>query len=210
MVSSYRRDAATIPSARKVNVNGIERTRSLISVPDDEERPIKRRRLCPTYADENVLVPGSLLHENRSDRGKGLRKDEKALIDDLMADLDASAFENYELSPVKAPVVISASISPLKASRAVSAPSRPPVKRECLSCTPKVKANARPRTAELDVVAEPLLREESGIVAGRKEAAFDDEEEYSFDFDLTDFSAFEDDYLLKPEIVEVSSILPLA
>ena len=180
-------------------------TRPPASRSHDASRPSKRPHLGPSYQDENAPLlplrpaPTVLAAQHR----KASSKDEKALLDDLMAGLDASVFDNYEVSPVKPTATMGATRPPLKVKHVVVSPTRPgfrPVKRKLSSRTPP---------PDLDVMfgkAEPDLKPEEDVVKDVGNDAKDaicDEESYDFDFDLADPLTFDEDLLVKFDSAEV-------
>jgi len=179
------------------------------SISSENIRPSKRLRLDPSYDDENrSFLEEHTRSRHRKDRHRKVtRKDEKALMDDLMAGLDASVFDNSELSPVKQVHPARTPRSPLKVKIENGTPIQlriSPVKREP-SPHPYELDMWRPQVkVDLDVKVEVVPSENVSVAGVDSKTGLHDEDFLEFDFGLADMSAFDDDLLLKPEAVEVS------
>lgn len=174
-------------------------------------RPAKRPRLNSSYPDENLVPfydPLTPLYAGASHR-KPSNKDEKSLMDDLLAGLDASVFESFDASPVKSILSERMPRSPLKVKRENAPPIRDRtsnITREhgvsCKDIEPDV--NRQSQQPALDVEHEAVSIARSRIPTTEIKLDLEDEDIYDFEFDLSNISALSDDILLKPEAIEVS------
>ena len=205
----------------------------------DKKRPVpfktpsqpKRARLDITQQNK----------ENKQDVGG---RDEKALMDDLMAGLDASMFDGAASSPVKSQSlsqVVRSRDSPIKRERQVSpirpkismarqvSPERQKVKIErsplrptapiptnrqakAISTTPTIpKAcneppiKAEPKRVKAFLPIKIELEPEIPIsvvheIKDVKPVLQDEEDEFTFDFNLDELAGMDDNMLLKPHV----------
>jgi hypothetical protein len=182
----------------------------------------KRARLEDGRDKEN----GIRLHVDTWKKGNKVERDEKALMDDLMAGLDASMFDGLASSPVKSQVIsqVQRDSSPVgikgrrterQASPAKTikvekhrSPLRPtgPSNRPTLPI-PKVLVTPKPEVKRVPKAFVPIKLE---LVEDIKPAVetvkvdikpvLEDEDEYTFDLDLDELAGMDDDLLLKPHV----------
>ena len=145
-------------------------------------------------------------------------KDEKALMDDLMAGLDASMFSSPVksqlsqpkgegvMSPMRTGYRVERQRSPVKSIKAET--HRSPLKTTIptnrpIIPIPKVNAtNEVQRTPKAFIPIE-LELEDIKPVSGVKieiKPVLEDDDEFTFDFDLDDLAEMDDDILLKPHV----------
>lgn len=163
-----------------------------------------------TFAADHPNSRSNCHHVALHKEAKG--KAEKALLDDLMAGLDASAFEAYDPSPQKIMAPTNTRRSPLRIKQRVVSPTKQSqtvintltlsgaVKRERDVTDPKPLNSLIKR--ERSKSPAPLSVYGSVVIEDLKAELLDDEL-YEFDFDLADFSHVEEDLLLKPQQIEV-------
>lgn len=157
-------------------------------------------------------------------------KDEKALMDDLMAGLDASMFDGLASSPVKSQALSQAPIemSPVKALRNRAERQMSPVKVKLEKPRTELKSTVAtnrsilpiPQTnVQLEVKRVPKafvpikleLDEDLKSVPEPKlgvKPLLEDEDEFTFDLDLDELAGMDDDLLLKPHVA-AKSIYPV-
>jgi hypothetical protein len=205
-----------------------------------------RKRAAPHLAasrDAKRIRPNTGLGtEKENDSGK----DEKALMDDLMAGLDASMFDGMGSSPVKSQSLSQgltgrkpqpsplgsrsdagerprADRSPLGSTRPINVPrafARPsPKKSLLLKSESVVKVESKPASrafrpiptpvkVELEARAPSLeIKEVTAnlVKTASKPILLDEEDEFTFDFDLDEFAHMDDDLLLKPHAAAMVS-----
>jgi hypothetical protein len=196
------------------------------SGPRNEKRA--RPNLNASSTKENPINLGTMKKDDK----------EKALMDDLMAGLDASMFDGTGSSPVKSQVMgktrqgmpsplktqfrerVPIQLSPLRATRPVNVP-RPvarlsPKKAQAPKTETMVRVESKPapRTfrpikVELEIRIPDVKESKNDLVkTASKPVLLDEEEdEFTFDFDLDELAHMDDDLLLKPHAAaKVSSI----
>jgi hypothetical protein len=197
------------------------------SGPRHEKRA--RPNFNPSSFNENSINLGTLKKDDK----------EKALMDDLMAGLDASMFNGMGSSPVKSQVMGKSSqgrasplkakvrehvpiqLSPLRDTRPVNV-SRPvarvsPKKAQALKVEPMIRVESkpaprafRPIKVELEIGIPDVKETKNDLVKTASKPVLMDEEEdeFTFDFDLDELAHMDDDLLLKPHAAaKVSSII---
>ena len=252
--------SSAVFEASSTPLGRLKTTRPHPAFQTDDTRPTKRPRLTPPKDRSRGFPTGRSvsLGKQASLHKEVTGKDEKALLDDLMAGLDASVFDNFEVSPVKpthrqshSPVKVKVetdsgsysanrrpspakrlgprgSLSPSKQQTHVdrtplrgiassflassldhtkTSPIRPPkavttktVKREPLS---RAEADVKVETGFSSDVKKVLSLPDHLVLEKDVKPKLFDEDLVDFDFDLSDLSAFEDDLLLKSEVVQV-------
>ncbi|ORY35635.1 hypothetical protein BCR39DRAFT_24616 [Naematelia encephala] len=197
------------------------------SVGVNDTRPSKRPRLSPAKKPNTnaFAVPRRYAHSGGSQslHKAASRKDEKALLDDLMAGLDASMFENLASSPAK---ISTSQVKPrtplaVKHEVQISTTSRTPVrfnanvksaKEDALPCSVKLEhKNETNEEAIVDIKTDKRKARSLSPVFVKAEPKVDiaDDELYDFDFDLGDLSGLNDDELLQPQQVQVRAATEL-
>jgi len=179
---------------------------------DDFGRPTKRPRVNPLDIVKDVSPSRchALLKGDAVQSKTASGKDEKAMMEDLMAGLDASVFENFETSPVKALWTTKPMRSPLKAKREVVSPSKTPkspIQQTTPSTTRKSNAFRRTVSIQTDLKVEDLGATDFIFEKAASKNIIFEEDHFDFESDLADLSAFDDDLLLKPRSIDVSLCL---
>lgn len=145
-------------------------------------------------------------------------KDEKALMDDLMAGLDASMFSSPVksqlsqpkgegvMSPMRTGYRVERQRSPVKSIKAET--NRSPLKTTVptnrpIIPIPKVNAtNEAKRTPKAFVPIKVELEDIKPVPEGKIDIkpVLEDDDEFTFDFDLDELAEMDDDILLKPHV----------
>ena len=209
MPSGSQGDVYVPPSPDSTNLFTVcsDRTRTSPFSRVDDSRPRKRRRHDPYYPNENESCATDVGNRHFTNPArKASRKDERALMDDLMAGLGASVFDHFQVSPVKAKPVARAVRSPLKILKSVAAstiqhkPNSEDRRAFLRPTTPAVQS--KPRNDRDSRICNPE-DEDLASVKQDPNPELVNEDIFDVDFDLADLSAFDDDLLLKPENVDV-------
>ena len=127
-------------------------------------------------------------------------------MDDLMAGLDASVFDHFEVSPVKVKPVARAVRSPLKILKSVTSSTR--------QCRPDVGVERplpHPTPPSVQIQPRKLLDveirkpQDRDLASVKQDPTLEvgNEELFDFEFDLADLSAFDEELLLKPDNIKV-------
>jgi hypothetical protein len=196
---------------------------------------IEKKRLAPFKTPSQHKRARLDVSLSQKDKDKENGRDEKALMDDLMAGLDASMFDGIASSPVKSQVVVARDLpvrrqrqgSPMRPSVTMGvkpirqdikmerSPLRPtlplPVNRPIktnsnlpkafnepiIKTEPKrVKAFAPIKIEFEEKVPQPMIQE----VKDEKPVLVDEEDEFTFDFNLDELAHMDDDLLMKPHV----------
>lgn len=200
-------------------------------LPFDDTRSAKRSRLsAPTSSRRDVRDSYTASHQSLPPRpppriGQRSRDDEQALLDDLMAGLDASMFDYAPSSPIVSQKTPSQQQSirqsgimdlenlgvrekKIRLEKSAISPMKPklsPLKREVLSPvknilhTPKAQRENTydaPTTIKHNVTMAPLADLFDSNEQERKPDLND--ELFEFDFDLTEIAGLDDQALLNP------------
>lgn len=220
--------------------------------PDSQGPMLSQKTHTTTMVDKKRSVPFKtpsqpkrarldLTQQNKENKQQDVGgRDEKALMDDLMAGLDASMFDGAASSPVKSQSlsqVVMSRDSPVKRERQVSpmrtkisiarqvSPERQRVKIERSPLRPTLPVPTNRQTAvptihrgfhESPIKAEPKrvkaflpirmeLEPEIPVsvvheIKDVKPVLEDEEDEFTFDFNLDELAGMDDDMLLKPHV----------
>jgi len=219
--------------------------------PDSQDPMLSQKTHTTTMVDKKRSVPFKtpsqpkrarldITQQNKENKQDVGGRDEMALMDDLMAGLDASMFDGAASSPVKShslSQVVRSRDSPVKRQRQVSplrpktsmarqvSPERQRIKIERSPLRPTLPIPTNRQTAvptiprgfhESPIKAEPKrvkaflpikieLEPEIPLsvvhdIKDVKQVLEDEEDEFTFDFNLDELAGMDDDMLLKPHV----------
>jgi hypothetical protein len=203
-------------------------------VPNTTNVNIEKKRPASTTLKTSSQKRARLDDNNDNDKENRIREhvvqwekenpvdnDEKALMDDLMAGLDASMFEGLANSPVKSQALSQVNmsparvregklerISPVKSRVKVEhrSPLRPSITNRPIIAIPKALGPPKNEIKRVPKAFVPIKLELEENIKPIQEIKVDvkpvleDDDEFTFDFDLDELAGMDDDLLLKPHV----------